>query len=135
MSYQIQIKPFEPMAGGKYKTIEITDIALHTSKKRPTPSVGKKISQSFKDMNPGRIYSPIKDMKLSGDGFFDLRLLSWDEDFMQMIREQEKQGYKVLIKLPPGGIPIVPGDDTIQFMNSKNGKRLIRGLAKEKKPD
>lgn len=135
MNYKIQLNPVKLKERGKYKIIEITDVALHTAKKRPTPSVGKKISCSFKEMNPGRIYLPITDMKMSGGGLFDLRFLTWDEDFMQMIREQEDKGYKVLIKPPEGGIPIVLGDDSIQFINSKNGQRLLRGLAKENYKD
>jgi hypothetical protein len=48
-----------------------------------------------------------------------------------MVQEEESKGFKVLIELPSDGIPVFPSKDTIEFMASKNGKRVIRGLAKE----
>lgn len=61
-----------------------------------------------------------------------LDLLKNDLDFMKMIKEEESKGYKILIELPPHGIPILAGKDTQEFINSKNGKRVLRGLAKNK---
>ena len=132
MKEKLELKPFVEKEGVKYKIIQITDIALHTTKKRPTPSHGKKLMESFATKEPGRIYSPIEQCAVSADGSFDLNLLALDEDFVRMVREEEAKGYKVLIGTPKRGIPIVPGDDTIEFMQSKNGKRVLRGLAKEK---
>ncbi|MEZ4211114.1 MAG: hypothetical protein R3B39_02400 [Candidatus Paceibacterota bacterium] len=47
MPYELQLKPFTGTDGIKCKIIEITDIAFHTTKKTPTPSVGKKIQKGF----------------------------------------------------------------------------------------
>ncbi|MEO5646455.1 MAG: hypothetical protein ABIO57_01640 [Candidatus Paceibacterota bacterium] len=131
MEYKLQIKPFEHTDGGKYKIIQITDIALHTAKKNPTPSVGKKIQKAFDANKPDRIYSRIEKTAESDDKKITLELLKMDPDFVRMVEEEESKGYKVLIALPNKGIPVFPGKDTVEFMNSKNGKRLIRGLAKE----
>ena len=135
MQYQIQVKPVQPKNGQKYKVIQITDIALHTATRRATPSIPKKIQKSFKRNKPGRIYGPIDNATVSQEGSFTLELLKMDPDFVRMVQEEEAKGYKVLVQLPKGGIPIVLGDDAVEFMNSKNGKRLTRGLAQEKDKD
>ncbi len=132
MNEQIQAKSFVPKDGQKYKIIQITDIALHTSTKRPTPSHGKKLEKSFSDMKPGRIFSPMEQEAVASDGSFNLDILKFDEDFVRMVQEAESEGYKVVIGVPKTGIPVVLGSDTKEFIQSKNGKRVLRGLAKEK---
>lgn len=118
--------------GQKYKIIQITDIQLHTTPKIPTPSTGKKIQKAFKSEKPDRIYSKIDKATVPNNQTFTLELLKADPDFVKMIQEEEAKGYKVLIAIPNGGIPIFPGKDTVEFMRSKNGKRVTRGLAKGK---
>jgi hypothetical protein len=133
MEMQIEIKPFVANHGQKYKIIHITDIALHTSDKLLTPSHGKKLEKAFEHMEPGRIVSPLEQSSISADGSIDLKLLAMDEDFVRMIRNEEAKGYKVLIQIPKTGIPVVPGADTIEFMKSKNGKRILRKLSNQKR--
>lgn len=132
MDYKLKLQPAVMKKGVKYKVIQITDIALHTSKKTPTPSVGKKMQKAFNNNKPDRIYSPIEKSTITDKRTFTLDLLKMDPDFVKMVQEEEAKGYKVLIALPNEGIPIVAGSDTVEFMNSKNGKRIIRGLAKKK---
>lgn len=132
MDYEIEIKPAVMKNGQKYKIIQITDLQLHTAPKIPTPSVGKKIQKAFKADKPDRIYSNIEKKAVSDNRTLTLELLKMDPDFVKMVQEEEAKGYKVLIALPKKGIPVFPGKDTVEFMNSKNGKRIIRGLAKEK---
>lgn len=132
MNYQLQLKPAVLKNGTKYRVIQITDIALHTAKKTPTPSVGKKMQKAFEAEKPDRIYAPIEKSALSDDRTLTIELLKQDPDFVKLVREEEAKGYKVLVALPKSGVPIVPGPDTIEFMQSKNGKRLLRGLAKKK---
>ncbi|AKM84434.1 TPA: hypothetical protein DCZ46_03725 [Candidatus Campbellbacteria bacterium] len=135
MDYKLELKPFERKDGMKYKTIQLTDIALHTAKKTPTPSVGKKVQNAFKNDKPDRIYSKLEKTAVSDDKAFTLDLLKMDSDFLKMVRDEEAKGYKILIALPNEGVPVFPGKDTVEFMKSKNGKRIIRGLAKEKARD
>lgn len=116
--------------GVKYKIIQITDIALHTARKTPTLSVGKKVKKAFENNNPGRIYSHIEKTAVYDNRTFTLNLLKMDPDFVKMVQEEEANGYKILIALPHEGIPVFPDKDTVEFINSKNGKRIIRGLAK-----
>ena len=132
MEYSLEIKSFEGKKGQKYKIIHITDIQLHATPKRPTPSVGKKVRMSFETNEPDRIYSHIEKTKISDKKAYVLDLLKMDPDFVKMVQEEEAKGFKILIELPSEGIPILVGKDTIEFMKSKNGKRAIRGLAKEK---
>jgi hypothetical protein len=131
MEYKLEIKPFIGKDGQKYKTIQITDIQLHAAIKKFTPSIGKKIRNAFKTKDPDRIYSDIKKTAIPDKKAYVLDLLKMDPDFVKMVQEEESKGFKVLIELPSDGIPVFPSKDTIEFMASKNGKRVIRGLAKE----
>ncbi len=131
MDYKLELKPAVMKNGQKYKIIQITDLQLHTAPKTPTPSVGKKAQKAFEAEKPDRIYSKIDKTAVSDDRTFTLELLKMDPDFVRMVQEEEAKGYKVLIAFPNKGIPVVPGKDTVEFMNSKNGKRIIRGLAKK----
>ncbi len=65
-------------------------------------------------------------------GSLNLNMLTFDDDFVRMVQEAEADGYKVVIGVPKTGIPVVLGSDTQEFIQSKNGKRVLRGLAKEK---
>jgi len=132
MEYKCEFKPFVKKEGMKYKTIRITDIALHTKKGIPTPLVGKKIQKSFEENRPGRIYSHLDNNATFNGGSFVLNLLKSDPDLVRMVQEEEAKGYKIRIAIPNEGIPVVFGKDTVEFINSKNGKRVLRGLAKEK---
>lgn len=133
MDQRIELKPFIAKDGQKYKIIEITDIALHTSLKRTTLSHGKKLEKAFRDMEPGRIYSPVEGNVVMKNEAFDINLLMMDEDFVRMVQEEEAKGFKILLGFPKTGVPIVSGSDTEEFLKSKNGKRISRGLAKEKR--
>ena len=132
MNHTIEIKPYNRKDGQKYKIIEVTDIQLHTTKKIPTLSADKKIQKAFKDNKPDRIYGKIEKNLISDNKTVILEMLKANEDLLKMIQEEEANGYKVLLSLPKQGIPVFPGKDTVEFINSKNGKRVIRGLAKEK---
>jgi hypothetical protein len=61
-------------------------------------------------------------------------MLKKDPEFMKMVQEEEKKGYKILIDIPRE-LPLFPGKDTMDFINSKNGKRILRSLAKKSDKD
>jgi hypothetical protein len=132
MDYEVTLQPAVMKNGVKYKIIQITDIAIHTAKKTPTSSITRKFQEAFTNDKPDRIYSKIEKPTISENGAFTLDLLKTDPDFVKMVQEEELKGFKVMIALPKNGIPIFAGKDTVEFINSKNGKRIIRGLAKEK---
>jgi hypothetical protein len=130
MEQQLQLKPFERKDGFKYKIIQITDITLHSSDKQPTKSIAKKIQQSFAQKKPGRIYGRCI-QKLGNEPNSIEAILDFtkkDPEFIKMIQEEEKNGYKILIELPKAGIPIMAGKDTEEFINSKNGQRILRRI-------
>ena len=134
LMYKLELKPYKAIKGVKYKMIQLTDIKLHTSKRRPTPSFGKKVRESFESNTPGRIYNTIPEIPVAQDNkSYIIELLRLDPDFMKMVQEEEAKGYKILLSIPKEGIPAMPGEDTIEFMNSKNGKRILRGIDKGKK--
>lgn len=133
MQYRAELKPFVKKDGQKYKVIYLTDLKLHTAPKRQTPSFGKKVRESFQNNTPGRIYDHLpKPLEMQNDNSFIFRALQFDPDFMKMVQEEEAKGYKVLIGMPKEGVPVLLGEDAIEFLDSKNGKRLLRGLDKNK---
>lgn len=130
---ELKIRPYKAIDGVKYKVIQLTDLKLHTMSKRPTPSFGKKVCEAFQHNTPGRVYSTLpKPMVPTSDNSFILEILKLDPDFMKMVQEEETKGYKVLISVPEEGVPVLLGEDTIEFLDSKNGKRLLRKLDKNK---
>ena len=132
MDYQLKLKPFKPKDGQKYKIIQITDIALHTTHKKPT-SIGKKLRQAFKYKKPGRIYGTVSNVNPTTPSPQNkqavIDLIQKDPEFVKMVLEEENKGYKVLLGLPDE-LPVVAGKDTIEFIASVNGQRILRGLAK-----
>ncbi len=132
MDYKLEVKPFTQKEGASYKVIRLTDTAVHTAAKTPTPSLGKKIQKAFEDNKPDRLYFPVDPLLLENSREYVLNRLMQDLDFIKMVQEEEAQGNKVLIEIPEHGIPSVPGKDMLEFIDSKNGKRALRGIAKNK---
>lgn len=131
MEYRLEAKPTVLKKGQKYRIIRITDVAHHTAKKTPTPSVGKKIEKT-PDATPGRIYGPTNlDIVLDPKAHI-LKMFGEDPEFQKLVREEAARGVKVVLAFPKDGVPAGYGKDAIEFLNSKNGKRVLRGLAKEK---
>lgn len=131
LRYEVKIQPYQATTGVKYKVIQLTDLRLHTMPKRTTPSFGKEVRKAFQHNTPGRVYNTLpKPMAPQNDNSFILEILKLDPDFVKMVQEEEAKGYKVLISVPKGGVPVFFGDDTIEFLKSKNGKRVLRKLDK-----
>lgn len=128
---ELRLQPVKATAGVKYKVLQLTDIKLHTAPKRPT-SLGKKVRESFELKAPGRVYNSLpKPPVMKNDHSFLVQVLQFDPDFVRMVQEEESKGYKVLISVPKEGVPVLLGEDTIEFLDSKNGKRLLRKLDKK----
>jgi hypothetical protein len=110
--------------------LSVTDIQLHTTEKRQG-SVGKTIEKAVKNSEEGRIYSNIDN---SRDNKSLLEMLLEDQSFIDTIRKYNEQGIRVFVETPKNK-PMLAGKDTVEFMNSKKGKRIIRGFAKNNKKD
>lgn len=130
MEHQLEVKPAVIREGQKYVVIEITDVEHHTTKKSPLGSIGKKINRTLND-TPGRIYKMADQESVDDPKGYILRILGEDPDFLKFIKDQEVDGTKVLIAFPKDGVPAKYGKDTIEFLEGKNGKRVLRGLAKK----
>jgi hypothetical protein len=132
MEYKIQTKIIQADPNTKYKIIVITDIALHTGIKRQS-SVGYKVQKAFENNSPDRVYFPMNLSNYSRERLSIPYLLDKDEKFKEFVLNQQMQGYKVCVELEHiTNIPVRLGKDTIEFLNSINGKRLLRGLEKNK---
>ena len=128
MEYKLKIN--KPKSGPNKDDIilSITDVQLHTAKKRHG-SISKTIKQSIEKNQPGRIYRNIE--KNQGKKPTLKSLLLQDPDLVEIIRKYNEQGKRVFIKVPKD-VPLLIGKDTNEFLKSKRGKRIIRGLAKNK---
>lgn len=133
MGYELQLKPFERKEGFKYKILEITDVAIHTSHKRTTENMGEKIKVAIESNSPGRIYTSMDSQNRLETGLINFDALNKNPDLIRFIQEQEKQGIKILLHFPKNGVPIVAGKDTVEFIESTKGKRVLRWLDNKKK--
>ncbi len=136
MSYKLELKPYIPQEKQKCIVLQLTDIQLHT-RSMPQSSIGKNFKKSIETNTPGRVYSPIKNPQVD-DNNFKLTILDFAKNYPELskaIFDYQNQGYKVLIKFPKDGLPVFAGKDTVEFIKSKNGQRIVRGLAKDKPTD
>lgn len=130
MPYELKLNRFEgKKEGWKYRRILITDVMLHANKYRPS-SPAHALETAFKKNEPGRIYSKLNRPDESSKTMV-VEILKSDPEFVNYIREQEAQGYKILMEFPKEGVPMLLGSDTVAFMESVKGKRILRRLAKE----
>jgi hypothetical protein len=53
-----------------------------------------------------------------------------DPALRETIKNYNKQGRRVFIKMPEGALPIFAGKDTVEFTKSVKGKRAARRLMK-----
>ena len=111
--------------------IQVTDMSLHTRDFSETPSVGKKIVRAMDKKEATRVYvQSTGDIQNDKDTISDK--IENDPELIELVRKTNANGGKVFFVFPKGGAPTKLGNDAEQFMQSKNGKRLLRGLAKEK---
>jgi hypothetical protein len=111
--------------------IHVTDMSLHTRDFSETPSVGKKIVRAMDKKEATRVYvQSTGDLQKDKDTINDK--IENDPELIALVRQTNANGGKVFFAFPKGGAPTKLGNDAEQFIHSKNGKRKIRGLAKEK---
>ncbi len=140
MEYTLKLKPTERVLGMKYRTILLTDITLHTAPKRPSTFIGK-IKKAFNMFGvPGRIYQPMEkpEFQKENPGTCKMSILNYlqkDPNFIKYIAEEREKGVEVVIQIPKVGLPIFAGKDTVEFIKSKNGQRILRGIDKNKPSD
>ena len=131
MPYELQLNPFTPKPGSKYRVIQITDITFHTESRKPTISIGRKIMEAFRSNKPGRIYGSVDNSISSPEQqVATIDSIKKDPKLLEAIQEQEKNGYKVLLSIPKE-LPILAGSDTKEFIKSPKGQRLLRWLARK----
>ena len=132
MEYKVELKPFVKKDGVKYKIIRLTDIKLHTTAMQPS-SVGKAIKKSIESGQHGRIFTPIEKHQAPNNEYKlnILNIAKNDPVLQKTVQDYEKQGYKVLIEIPVEPLPMLVAEDTIEFMVSTKGQRILRRLAKE----
>jgi len=130
METRLELKPFVQKTGVKYKVIQITDITLHSNKGIVDSKAGVKAKKAFDYMQPGRIYnSYVPPTIFENPKEFIIERLKNDPSYVEYIKQEEQNGYKVLLSIPKEGVPIKLGEDSVQFIESDNGQRVIRKLS------
>lgn len=109
---------------------ELTNIQLHTNA-RTTQSVSKTVERSVELNQPGRIFSSMSSLKVLENNTvqFSMPIFNPDE-LAPLIQQYQQQGKRVFLRKPKS-LPVFPGKDTVEFINSKKGKRILRMLAKK----
>ncbi len=98
--------------------IQLTDIQVHTTEVRNRPSIWRLVQKSFRNKKPGRIY--FRNFEFQSDGTVKFYL-----DIPKDLQEQlEKTGEKLRLEIPDN-LPVFPGKDTMEFLNSKRYKKLV----------
>lgn len=110
---------------------ELTDFQLHTNS-RTTQSVSKTIERSVDSNQPGRIFSPMSSLKVLENNTvqFSMPIFNPDE-LAPLIQKYQQQGKRVFLRKPKS-LPVFSGKDTVEFINSKKGKRILRRIDKNK---
>ena len=130
METRLEFKPFVRREGVNYKIIQITDITLHSNKGIIDSKAGNKAKKAFDYMQPGRIYSSqVPPSIFYNPKEFIIERLKNDPSYIEYIRQEEQDGYKILLSIPKEGVPIKLGKDSVQFIESDNGQRVIRKLS------
>lgn len=114
--------------------LQVTDIQAHTSLFR-TSDFAKTVEKSTKKKEGGRLYSTFnkdtnKTISVFEDGVIKSTLPYLDQtQLTSLVKKYEQEGKRVYLSIP-NGLTLTPGKDAVEFMNSKNGKRLARGMNK-----
>lgn len=114
--------------------LQITDIQAHTSLFR-TSDFARTVEKSTKKQEGGRLYSTFSKetnqmISVLEDGVIKSTIPYLDQDQMtSLVQKYELEGKRVYLSIPKG-LTLSPGKDAVEFMNSKNGKRLARGMNK-----
>ena len=109
---------------------ELTDFQLHTNS-RTTQSVSKTIERSVESNQPGRIFGSMSNLRVLEKNTVQFSMPIFNPDELKpLIQQYQQQGKRVFL-LKPKSLPVFPGKDTVEFINSKKGKRILRMLAKK----
>jgi hypothetical protein len=118
----------------KVRQILITDLQLHFAPKRDSDlrTVIKKTLA--KPDNIQRGYWNIQKFANPSDKYgtatFSIPFENLPEKTLTEIQRAEDDGCEVEFVLPPGGANVYFGKDSVEFLKSKNGQRILRKMGK-----
>jgi hypothetical protein len=116
MEYQAIVKQFEG-GDGNYHIIDMTNLLYHSNRSGKS-SVGKVVRKAFnfKMGKESRIYAPLTDEAITDKKAYVINLLKNDPGFIQWALEEEKKGYKILLKFPLEDLPAGLGQDAVDTL-------------------
>jgi hypothetical protein len=127
--------------------IHASNLMLHTDKMRESNKISSKFFQqreTRKYFNQKLVLRPVKEEEISEDKKFEnwksncmfcLNQFEEDPEFSKLLEYCHYKNLSIEVIVPYDGIPIYPGPDTLEFLKSRKGKRLLHKLAKNKKGD
>ncbi|MBP7060696.1 MAG: hypothetical protein KBA91_01810 [Candidatus Moranbacteria bacterium] len=107
----------------KIVDIVLTDIQLHIVKPRKPISPARAIEKSLRNGKSGRFYSKSVTPTPNEPGVFRFSV-PLSKDMLNLKEKLEKEGKEVRFVLPPGGLNIYAGKDTIEFIEAQKKKRV-----------
>ena len=110
----------------EYVDIQITNFQLHTAEPRKPQSIGRVVERSIRSKQEQRAYTT--DIQ---EGQNNLRFTFRNVELERIVAKAKAEGKTVRFFVPKGGIPVLLGNDTVEFLK---GKRWAEHLAKEISP-
>ena len=99
--------------------IYITDIQAHVLQPQNPKTIDREISRSVRSGKPGRSYTT--KFKPTSPGRIKINFPMNDE-LKELVDKAEKEGKRVFLAYPDGGVPIIPGKDLIEKLQADKRK-------------
>lgn len=143
---EVEFRGEESKKPGKF-VIHASNMMLHTNKMRVSNKIAGKFfkqRESRKYFSEKLILKPVKEEEMSDEKKFEgwksncmffLKQFEEDPEFSKLLEYCHYKQLSIEVIVPYDGIPIYPGPDTLEFMKSRKGRRLLHKLAKNKKGD
>lgn len=116
----------------EYQDVFLTDIQMHVVEPRKPLPWYRAILKSFRNKKPGRFFSKAFSMTEKDKTFEANVRFPLPEKVRKQMEEAQKSGKKIRLWMPKDGIPIYPGKDVIEFLNSRRRRRLISQVKETK---
>lgn len=99
----------------KYYDIVLTDARVHVTNARNPKSLGRMIAKSVRSVKPGRAHT--NNLKSTSGRKLEC-ILEFGKEFEKLEEQAKKEGKEIRIFVPKNGLPIFPGNDTIEYIKA-----------------
>lgn len=99
--------------------IYITDIQAHVLQPQNPKTIDREISRSVRSGKPGRSYTT--NFRPTAPGRMKITFPMNDE-LKELVEKAAKEGRRVFLAMPEGGVPIIPGKDLMEKLRADKRK-------------